>query len=128
MLVLTAIHLNKEEPKKEQIYQITETLIQDYIIEEKTKIQSLDKDDQKFFAKADFLFFKGERLIKLYCPFDGQEQIASKMFEHRQEWNKNFTIIKNDKQRLKNFLEEATKTNVSYIKALEEYTICHPML
>ncbi|MCZ8343549.1 MAG: dolichyl-phosphate-mannose--protein mannosyltransferase [Leptospira sp.] len=128
MLLLTAIQLNKEEPKKEQIYQITETLIQDYVAEEKEKIESLDKNDQKFYAKADFLFFKGERLIKLLCPFEGQEQIGSKMFEHRQEWNHYFPTLKNDKEKLKRFLEDATKTNISYIKALEEYTICHPML
>lgn len=127
-IVLTAIQLNKETPKKELVYQLTESLINDYVAEEKETVLSLNRSDQKFYAKGDFLFFKAERMTNFLCPFEGQSSITNRMAKHRMDWQAGFKENTFDKATLPIFLQEATKTNIDYIKALEEYTICHQRL
>ncbi|MBM9589618.1 glycosyltransferase family 39 protein [Leptospira sp. 201903075] len=129
MVILSAITLNKSNPDKEILWEVTQTTIQSYVTENKPYVDSLPKEDKKFFAKGDFLFYKGEMITKRLCDFPKKGEIINKMNAHRKEWKQGFMSGSfQSKDVLGQFLTEATKTNIEYIKSLEANKICHPTL
>ncbi|MCW7480905.1 dolichyl-phosphate-mannose--protein mannosyltransferase [Leptospira kanakyensis] len=129
IVVFSAITLNQENPNKEKLWETTKVTIQTYVNENKTYIDNLPKEDKKFFAKGDFLFYKGEVITNKLCDFPKKQEIIRKMKQHRIDWKKGFEDGSfKSKDSLGIFLKEATKTNVEYIKSLEANKICHPML
>ncbi|EOQ96770.1 dolichyl-phosphate-mannose-protein mannosyltransferase [Leptospira wolbachii serovar Codice str. CDC] len=129
IVIFSAITLNKENSNKEILWEVTKSTIQSYVIENKSYIDNLPKEDKKFFAKGDFLFYKGEMITNKLCDFPAKNEIIRKMNLHRREWKQGFaTGSFRSKEVLGQFLTEATKTNVEYIKSLEVNKICHPKL
>ncbi|TGM59164.1 dolichyl-phosphate-mannose--protein mannosyltransferase [Leptospira vanthielii] len=129
IVIFSAITLNKVNPDKEILWEVTKSTIQSYVKENKPHIDSLSKEDKKFFAKGDFLFYKGEMITNRLCDFPTKKEIIRKMNLHRREWKQGFeTGNFRSKEVLGQFLTEATKTNVEYIKSLEANKICHPKL
>ncbi|TGL44924.1 glycosyltransferase family 39 protein [Leptospira perdikensis] len=129
MVIFSAITLNKSNPEKELLWDVTKTTIQSYVTENKFYIDSLTKEDKKFFAKGDFLFYKGEMITNKLCDFPEKQEIIKKMKSHRKEWKQGFDSGNfKSKEILGQFLTEATKTNLEYIKSLEVNKICRPML
>ncbi|TGL22438.1 dolichyl-phosphate-mannose--protein mannosyltransferase [Leptospira yanagawae] len=129
LVMVSAITLNKSNTKVDLVWEITKKAIHRYADENQSIIQSLPKADKKFFAKGDFLFFKGEYITKQLCDFPEKEFIINKMINHRKDWKAGFLNGKfKIKSELNVFLTEATKTNVLYLKSLEANMICHPKL
>lgn len=129
IVMVSAIKLNESNPKDELVWEITKKAIQTYTEENQSFIQSLPKEEKKFFAKGDFLFFKGEYITKQLCDFPEKKILIDKMILHRKDWKDGFLKGKfQSKADLNAFLTEATKTNVLYLKSLEANMICHPML
>lgn len=129
IVMISAITLNKTNPDKEILWDVTKTTIQSYVSENKKYIDSLPKEDKKFFAKGDFLFYKGVTITKKLCDFPTKNEIIRKMESHRKDWKQGFeTGSFLSKEKLGQFLTEATKTNIEYIKSLEVNKICHPKI
>lgn len=129
IVIFSAITLNKNNPDKEILWEVTKTTIQSYVSENKSYVDSLPKEDKKFFAKGDFLFYKGEVITAQLCEFPTKREIIRKMNLHRREWKQGFENGSfKSKEILGQFLTEATKTNIDYIKSLEVNKICHPKL
>ncbi|MGV3668017.1 MAG: dolichyl-phosphate-mannose--protein mannosyltransferase [Leptospira bouyouniensis] len=129
LVMIAAVQLNKTNPKDVLIWEITKKAISTYSTENKTFIQSLPKEDKKFFAKGDFLFFKGDYIIQQLCDFPEKQALIESMKSHRKNWKQGFLDgTFKSKDQLNVFLTEATKTNVLYLKSLEANTICHPKL
>ncbi|MBM9548890.1 glycosyltransferase family 39 protein [Leptospira sp. 201903074] len=128
IVIFSAFTLNKANPDKEILWEVTKTTIQSYVTENKSYIDNLPKEDKKFYAKGDFLFYKGGMITNRLCDFPAKKEIIRKMNLHRKEWKHGFeTGSFRSKKVLGQFLTEATKTNVEYIKSLEVNKICHPM-
>lgn len=129
IVVFSAITLNKTNPDKEILWEVTKGTIQSYVAENKKYIDSLPKEDKKFFAKGDFLFYKGANITTQLCDFPTKKEIIRKMESHRKDWKLGFeTGSFLSKEKLGQFLTEATKTNIEYIKSLEANKICHPKI
>lgn len=129
IMIVSAIELNKTNPKDELVWEITKKAIDTYAKENRTLIESLPKEEKKFFAKGDFLFFKGEHITKQLCDFPNKQSLIDTMKQHRKDWKEGFLKGSfRSKETLSAFLTEATKTNVIYLKSLEANTICHPLL
>ncbi|PJZ85197.1 glycosyltransferase family 39 protein [Leptospira harrisiae] len=129
IVIISAITLNQTDPKKELLWDVTKTTIQSYVVENKTYINNLSKDDKKFFAKGDFLFYKGQIITSQLCEFPEKSEIILEMSVHRINWKKGFENGSfQSKEVLSQFLVDATKTNIKYIKSLEANKICHPQL
>ncbi|TGM73196.1 dolichyl-phosphate-mannose--protein mannosyltransferase [Leptospira mtsangambouensis] len=129
IVLVSAVNLNKTNQKKEILWEVTKTTIHSYVAENKDYIKTLSKEDKKFFAKGDFLFYKGQVITKQLCDFPGKLDIIREMNTHRTNWKKGFEDGRfQSKDVLSQFLTEATKTNIKYIKSLEVNRICHPQL
>lgn len=129
LVIVSAIQLNKTNPKDELLWEITKKSIFTYANENEFFIKSLPKEDKKFFAKGDFLFFKGEYITKQLCDFPEKKFLIESMKQHRRQWKDGFLKgTFKSKENLNVFLTEATKTNILYLKSLEANKICHPML
>ncbi|MGE8721626.1 dolichyl-phosphate-mannose--protein mannosyltransferase [Leptospira terpstrae] len=127
IVIFSAVTLNKTNSNKEILWEVTKTTIQSYVTENKSYIDRLPKEDKKFFAKGDFLFYKGGVITSRLCDFPLKKEIIRKMNLHRKEWKHGFeTGSFRSKEPLGQFLTEATKTNIEYIKSLEVNKICHP--
>ncbi|TGM64751.1 dolichyl-phosphate-mannose--protein mannosyltransferase [Leptospira meyeri] len=129
VVLISATNLNRTNPEKELLWEVTKTTIHSYVAENRTYINTLSKDDKKFFAKGDFLFYKGQTITNQLCDFPEKLDIIREMKAHRANWKKGFEDEKfRSKDVLGQFLTEATKTNIKYIKSLEVNKICHPQL
>ncbi|MCW7494255.1 dolichyl-phosphate-mannose--protein mannosyltransferase [Leptospira sp. 2 VSF19] len=129
IVIISAITLNKNDPDKEVLWDVTKVTIQSYVLENKKYIDSLPKEDKKFFAKGDFLFYKGVMVTTKLCDFPTKNEIIRKMESHRKDWKHGFESGGfKSKEKLGHFLTEATKTNIEYIKSLEVNKICHPTI
>ncbi|TGL59905.1 dolichyl-phosphate-mannose--protein mannosyltransferase [Leptospira jelokensis] len=129
LVMVSAFTLNKSNTKDDLVWEITKKAIHKYSEENQLLIQSFPKEEKKFFAKGDFLFFKGEYITNQLCDFPEKELLKSQMMDHRKNWKAGFLSGKfKVKTELNAFLTEATKTNVLYLKSLEANTICHPKL
>ncbi|PKA25553.1 dolichyl-phosphate-mannose--protein mannosyltransferase [Leptospira levettii] len=129
LVMISAMELSKTNPKDELVWQITKKAITKYSIENQSFIQSLPKEDKKFFAKGDFLFFKGEYITDQLCDFKEKKSLIQSMKDHRKNWREGFlNRTFQSKEKLNIFLTDATKTNVLYLKSLEANKICHPKL
>ncbi|XDD47200.1 dolichyl-phosphate-mannose--protein mannosyltransferase [Leptospira sp. WS39.C2] len=129
LVMVSAMELSKSNAKDDLVWQITKKAITTYTNQNQTFIQSLPKEDKKFFAKGDFLFFKGEYITKQLCDFSEKESLIQSMKLHRKHWREGFLNgTFKSKEKLNLFLTDATKTNVLYLKSLEANRICHPML
>ncbi|PJZ46785.1 glycosyltransferase family 39 protein [Leptospira brenneri] len=126
VVIFSAITLHQTNPSRELLWETTKSTIQSYVKENKSYIDNLPKEDKKFFAKGDFLFYKGEVITAKLCDFPEKQNLIQKMNHHRRIWKKGFEDGSfKSKEILGQFLTEATKTNIEYIKSLEVNKICH---
>ncbi|TGL87659.1 dolichyl-phosphate-mannose--protein mannosyltransferase [Leptospira congkakensis] len=128
IVIFSGFTLNQSNQNREQLWETTKQTIHSYVAENKQYIDTLSKEDKKFFAKGDFLFYKGEVVTNQLCDFPKKQEIIRKMKLHRKDWKKGFEDGSfKSKDSLGLFLKEATETNIEYIKSLEVNKICHPM-